>query len=675
VDSNLSTLFLFMNDNSSRQPFWPVSILAAPEVRAPLGVTAIFATALLASLFYNGIHITYLGTALLLLLGWLGWTLWRGYAEGLTVSRTPITFWVSAFWSWLAVSLTWSTIAAADTITFWWLGTLPAVFWIYSLQPAREALWPYLSAVALTLAVALAMYACYQLIALGQPPRSFFLDIHSHAAFLGLVALPAIGHLLSRRGSLSNQGFLLLSGAVFLLVLAISITGGRGMMLSFSLALAVLLAVSFRRAPRRAIWLVLALTVVAYGFGNLLAQGRGVAKLATMLDPVTAGQTRFVIWQGAWRMILDAPWTGHGLGSFHNLYPAYRLPEDGSAGYMVHNDYLQLWVEVGLPAVLILLALYAAVALALVRLVRHEASNARVTEAAGLFGGLLLVAMHGAVNFNFYILPTLIVSGLILARFNELTQVGGGAGTFRWHPSRHFARIRYRVLLLLALSAPALYFVSIAVSDSAYRRAHQQAERGELLAAHRSFELAELFSPELDVLYVSHADLIRYLIAATPKGETKNRRALLREAEEMLDKAERLNPWRPIGFGVRGNLYTENADLVGDDWRDRALDNYRRAVRVNPRTYQGRHAGASLLLQTGQNAAAHAFLEDGMMHAYKETSSIIPYFALTARLRREAGDHEGAHGLEDRIRRIMDRAVPASVPAPTEIRLPRVPVS
>ena len=57
---------------------------------------------------------------------------------------------------------------------------------------------------------------------------------------------------------------------------------------------------------------------------------------------------RFAQWQSALNQAADYPILGSGLATFGQLYPQYRtLDDDSTAGFFVHNDYLQLLAEVG----------------------------------------------------------------------------------------------------------------------------------------------------------------------------------------------------------------------------------------------------------------------------------------------------------------------------------------
>lgn len=67
---------------------------------------------------------------------------------------------------------------------------------------------------------------------------------------------------------------------------------------------------------------------------------------------------RVLVWKICWPMIKDAPITGHGIGSFSDLYPAYQMQyflnstnnsEKHLADFVlyVYNEFLQIWIELG----------------------------------------------------------------------------------------------------------------------------------------------------------------------------------------------------------------------------------------------------------------------------------------------------------------------------------------
>ncbi len=79
--------------------------------------------------------------------------------------------------------------------------------------------------------------------------------------------------------------------------------------------------------------------------------------LEKLRHPLSAA-TRLPLWIAAWRMFLDAPWHGHGVGSFRLLYRGYLeplpdwVPVDSRLIPWPHNLYLELLAELGLPGIL-----------------------------------------------------------------------------------------------------------------------------------------------------------------------------------------------------------------------------------------------------------------------------------------------------------------------------------
>ncbi|WP_299231256.1 O-antigen ligase family protein [uncultured Halomonas sp.] len=72
--------------------------------------------------------------------------------------------------------------------------------------------------------------------------------------------------------------------------------------------------------------------------------------------------TRFEMWRGTGRLILEAPLLGHGAETYHSRMVAMaelgELAETVASHRHAHNDLLDAWVKYGLPGLVLLLALY-----------------------------------------------------------------------------------------------------------------------------------------------------------------------------------------------------------------------------------------------------------------------------------------------------------------------------
>ncbi|MEJ7775843.1 MAG: O-antigen ligase family protein [Sphingomicrobium sp.] len=74
-------------------------------------------------------------------------------------------------------------------------------------------------------------------------------------------------------------------------------------------------------------------------------------------SPSTSVESRQSIWQTTESAIADTFPTGTGLGSFQQVYALYEEPSAVESTYVnhVHNDYLEVTLETGLPGLLIML--------------------------------------------------------------------------------------------------------------------------------------------------------------------------------------------------------------------------------------------------------------------------------------------------------------------------------
>jgi O-antigen ligase len=103
------------------------------------------------------------------------------------------------------------------------------------------------------------------------------------------------------------------------------------------------------------------------------------------------------------QMIAERPWTGQGPGMVESRYPLYRLPDaTRRAVPHLHNAYLQVAAERGLPALLALLLLLALPAARALRLLRVEGGidGHRADLHLGVFAALVGFAVAGLFEDN-----------------------------------------------------------------------------------------------------------------------------------------------------------------------------------------------------------------------------------------------------------------------------------
>lgn len=268
---------------------------------------------------------------------------------------------------------------------------------------------------------------------------STFVNRNSYATFAGLGILCALTVVLRRlsdeegvirplRRFDRTTGLYALGGLT--MILALAATESRGGMLATAAGLTAypVLLVLARLRPRPRLILGLALGLGAVGLMMVL----------TGLVPAPPGgdiADRQRLYRFVAGLIAERPWLGHGLGSFPAIMAMARTPDIPQVWTEAHQTYLELALELGIPAACLLL-------LAILFLAGHclvgddRRPSDRLLRALAL-SATLLVAIHATVDFSMQI-PAVAVTwaaimGTVAGRYS--TRAGTGAQVRRvGHP-------------------------------------------------------------------------------------------------------------------------------------------------------------------------------------------------------------------------------------------------
>lgn len=603
--------------------------------------------ALIAALFFIGTNIVVFSVTLGLLVAALAIVLWRAYGETIGIPYSALTVSLTLFWLWLGVTLLWTPVAFVSTTMFWWVSVLPLGFWLYTLQPVHTRAWPRLAVSALLVGYGLALTGAFQRLVQDEVPRAAFLDVNIQAVVLMLMALSAGGYMLrtgaagspsatgaadagdggdkatpgavaetSKNGRRPDTRLAVLLGFSFLLlVYGLMLTRSRGGILAFFIGTAALFVMTARHVPKKWFAIYVGLVALALLLADLSWGGALLGRMADSFQDVhRASAGRFTIWRESWRLLFEqSPLWGIGLGLYSLVWPPYRAPEDASGGYFVHNDYLQIWIEAGLPGLLLLLSVLVSAVWIVWRMLRRGdlPSTARI-EIAGLSAGLLAIAAHSFVQYNLYVIPVLLLSGFLLGRIQELAIPPRGAmsHTWRWRPAKHFSATGYRLIVLTLALLPLGYLTSIGISAYQLSRGNMLAAQSLFDEADQAFMTARRFWPNSDAPLIARAGLYRAVLARG-SANVEQQRALFQHSEALLDQAERLNPLRPDIFTLRAEFYGQMPLLAGSGWDTKAAENYRHALMLNPRYYRARFGYAQFLSGQGREPEARNIIDDG----------------------------------------------------------------
>jgi len=235
------------------------------------------------------------------------------------------------------------------------LGLFVAVF---ALEPGAEP-WAALAAGCSLAAVVGVGQALRGLLAAGGLERAHaFVHPVTFGEQMALAALGGLCLLSRERDGGRARGWALAATALVGAALVLSQT--RAALLAFGVGAAAAAWLE----PRARRWAAAGVGLGALGaiFGEWLRYGRaGFGAEVSASGAASAQGTRYVLWDAAWRMFRDHPWTGVGPGHYLTAFPRYfsGTLEGQSDWATAHNLYLHQLAERGVVGEAVLLTLFA----------------------------------------------------------------------------------------------------------------------------------------------------------------------------------------------------------------------------------------------------------------------------------------------------------------------------
>ena len=296
--------------------------------------------------------------------------------------------------------------------------------------------------------------------------------------FLAVAALVSLGRLIDLRKAAAPQAARswqrrLTLVALILMLLALAATMARGAGLAFIIGAAAFLFARRRygnaQLRLKSSILPLVITAAAGVVIILLPLLSNQAAINHLLN-FKSMRGRIWMWAVTWTMIRDAPWGGHGLGTFGLQFPLYQaraFSRNWSAPFIAnasftsypHNDYLQLWAELGLFGLLAFGALIWIV-------LKRGRVLAGDPLALGCWAAVISLLINAAVAFPLH-LPTTLMLFVVLVAVVEGTVSKKRVGLSK------SALARFAIVLLILVSCFQAYRSSYhrLASESALWRA------------------------------------------------------------------------------------------------------------------------------------------------------------------------------------------------------------
>ncbi|HEU0070907.1 MAG TPA: O-antigen ligase family protein [Alphaproteobacteria bacterium] len=211
-----------------------------------------------------------------------------------------------------------------------------------------------------------------------------------------------------------RAGLFVLMLMFVVLVTALLLSHSRAGVLCTAIGILImLLAFAASHGLRSRSLLVFGGIIVAVGLAVLIVSGRAVT--SRMSELIENAEPRLQIYQLSLDAIAERPFLGTGLATFEHISRLMRGADFGPSEPTydaAHNSYLELAVETGLPAALLL---YGALIVLLLRFLRgaRERRRAIIYPCSGLAVTALL-AVHSLVDFSLQI-PAIAVTYALIA--------------------------------------------------------------------------------------------------------------------------------------------------------------------------------------------------------------------------------------------------------------------
>lgn len=242
----------------------------------------------------------------------------------------------------------------------------------------------------------------FRVMSYGGAPYGPYVNRNHFAGFIELVvpvglamlAVPGV-----RRQQLPLVALLtaIPAGALFL-------SASRGGIAAFGCEVVVLILLLWMgRGQKRHLFTFLIALLLAGGLVGWLGAGQVVTRFSQIHNPGVTEARRISMVRGAWKIFLDHPWIGTGLGTTVSVYPRYETAYDARIVDHIHDDHFELLAETGIAGGFCWLAFIGLLAVfGLKNLSAHQDRFVRAIQLGALVAcvGLLV---HSFVDFNLHI--------------------------------------------------------------------------------------------------------------------------------------------------------------------------------------------------------------------------------------------------------------------------------
>lgn len=457
----------------------------------------------------TGRELYLLGLLPVLLMVWFTVELLDSYSIKITFEYR-IFILVSLMTGWWVLSVVWSATPSSSMVTIY----LPIVFYSsYVLATlwvnTSNAFLQRIDIIFISVITFSAAYAIYQQLT-GAPPSSLMANKNNHAALLNLGIFFALAQVMQVHEIGRRQ--IILIAALLLMTIAMFLVGSRGAMIAYAVAILFLAIVMNRRLHRVHALYLIVIPASAFYLASVTGENHVIERTATLANfgEGMVLNTRLNIWSDSLVLLKQHPIMGHGIGTFWMLFPMVRDPVITPFYFFVHNDYLQMWIELGIIGLLIFLSLLSYLAMKTYRLLHDsQLSKEDYLSVTAIFAGMMTLLIHSSVTFNLNLPVFLLILGVSIARLQAFDMAVNSQNRFTLIPKNYMTRWGYRLVVLLLFLLSANFSLSFFTSSVLLNMATTEIVAGDIESGSKKLSYSRTISPDVDIFHMERANILR----------------------------------------------------------------------------------------------------------------------------------------------------------------------
>ncbi len=262
---------------------------------------------------------------------------------------------------------------------------------------------------------------------------------------------------------------------------------------------------------------------------------------------------RFMLFDIAWQQIKEAPILGKGFHTYQYYQQRdQKAPFTGNQTRYAHNDYLQLWMELGIAGVALFVGLFLVMIYYLLRLSTRIKQD-ELVKLMAILTGVTSLYVHALVDFMFYVPFILLLYAFYLGLFNQIIneyhqhayQIKLTSNYFKFD----FLKVVLVFIIVLFLSKPA-------IAQLYYHNAIKHANNLNIEIALKRFSIARQFAPNNSNYYWYEGALLMNAV------KVKQHVPSAKRADALFIKGMDLDPYDVRNKLARAELHREYANLL-----------------------------------------------------------------------------------------------------------------